>query len=84
MAELSPAALANLDQSVARVDEGVDRYTRQIGALIAAHGKEAAVATFNAWLQRQPADAVAALATGALARLATTPPADPTPTPTRG
>lgn len=72
MAEISPAALANLDQSVARVDESVDRYTRQIGALIAVHGKEAGVATFNAWLQGQPADAVAALATGALARLAAT------------
>lgn len=80
MAELSPAALANLDQSVARVDEGVDRYTRQIAALIAAHGKEAAVATFNAWLQHQPADAVSALAAGALARLAMTSTDDPTST----
>lgn len=70
MSDLDPALLANLDQSVATIDTAVTRYTGQLAALIDQHGKEPAVATFHVWLRTQPADAVAALATGALARLA--------------
>lgn len=70
MTDIDPAMLAKLDQSVASIDTSVTRYTTQIDALIDKHGKEAGTAIFHRWLHSQPPDAVAALATGALARLA--------------
>jgi hypothetical protein len=72
MASRDPALLAKLDQQVAALDTSVRRHTARIGVLIEEHGKEAAVEAFAGWLLNQPPEAVAALATGALARLALT------------
>ena len=70
LTDLNPATLAQTDQHIATIGDQVDRYVDQMAGTIRQVGYEPAVADFHAFLQRQPAAPVGALAAVAIARLA--------------
>lgn len=70
MADADPAQLANVDQSIAHMDEIVPAYVVALADLISEHGRAAGISMFTAWLHdSRPPDVLAMLAAGAMARL---------------
>ena len=61
---------ARLDEGVAEIDRGVDRYVRLVAEVIRQNGYQRAMAVFHTFLRGQDPDMVAGLAAGAVARLA--------------